>query len=485
MVDQTEKNAEEVEEVSEYEVSPALRKRLQQVFDHAQQLIKQPKYDFDYAHSLLGECAKKDPNNLIYVETMFTNLEAKFDGKKPSSMFGFGGGGRGIKKLAAAEKWDEVLDQGIDQLKNDPWEVTVLRAIIDACQANRYNETGLCYLKNEIVGGPNDIEVWRHAARFLGKVGQFNQAISFWHNVDDKNRGDVEANKMMSQLTLDKERQHQGLSTITNQVELRPGEKPPVKPESKEEPKDEGPKKVIELSDKQLLEKIVDESPEREDNYWKLVDLWVLDHKYHEADLVIKKAAAVIGNTPQLIEKQEAVRIARAKHRYLVADKQAKAEETDEARKLADDTKSELYRTELEIYGKRAERFPEDITIRYEYGVRLKRVGNLEEAIATFDEVIEADKKLAPIAMLAKGESLQATKRYKTALECYRNALSLSGIMSSDHQKMLLYRTGVLALALTNLPVAEETLGRLIKLDPNYRDIQSRVDKLNKMREDN
>ncbi|PHS12094.1 MAG: hypothetical protein COA78_08620 [Blastopirellula sp.] len=482
MVDETEQPEEEA--VVEYEVSPALRKRLQQVFDHAQQLIKQPKYDFDYAHSMLGECAKKDPNNLIFVETMLTNLEAKFEGKKPSSMFGFGGGGRGLKKLVAAEKWEEVLDQGIDQLKSDPWDVGVLRAIVDACQANRHNETGLRYLKNEIVGGPNDIEVWRHAARFLGKVGQFNQAISFWHRIDDKSRNDVEANKMMSQLTLDKERQHQGLSTITNKIELKPGEKPPVKSESKEKPEKESPKKVIELTGKQLLEKSVEENPEAVEHYWKLVDLWVLDHKFHEADLVIKKAAAVLGNTPEIIKKQETIRIARAKHRYLVAEKQAKAEETDEARKLAEDTKMELYRTELEIYGKRAERFPEDIAMLYEYGVRLKRVGNLEEAIATFDEVIEADKKLAPIAMLAKGESLQATKRYKTALECYRNALSHSDVMSSDHQKMLLYRTGVLALALVNLPVAEDSLGRLIKMDPNYRDIQSRVDKLKKMRED-
>ena len=94
MVDETEQPEEEV--VVEYEVSPALRKRLQQVFDHAQQLIKQPKYDFDYAHSMLGECAKKDPNNWIYVETMLTNLEAKYNGKKTSSMFGFGGGMRKV-----------------------------------------------------------------------------------------------------------------------------------------------------------------------------------------------------------------------------------------------------------------------------------------------------------------------------------------------------------------------------------------------------
>ncbi|EAQ80959.1 tetratricopeptide repeat protein [Blastopirellula marina] len=467
-----------------YEITPAKRKRLQSIFDHATGMMKQPKYDFDYAHSLLGECVKSDPANLIYAEKMLENLERKFKGKKPSGLFS-AFSGRGIKKALAAKNWTEVIAQGVDMLKSNPWDSSALIGMVDACAELRCHEVGLLFMRNATAGSPNDIEVRRHCARYLGRVGQFDQAISVWHFVNEKTRGDDEANKMISQLTLDKERMRQGLPTITNKIDVRPGEKMRPRPKSnQEEVKTEKPKVAIQLNEKQILDRVILDNPEKIENYLKLADLWQLEDKYHEAELVMKKAQSAIGQSMDIVRKLEDIRIGRARHRYEVAEKQYDVEKTAESRKLADDLKDELNRTELEIYQRRAERHPDDKKQLYEYGLRLKRAGNFEEAIETFDQVIEGDEKLLAIANLGKGECLQAKKKYHTAMECFEEALSYSDSLSSDRQKQLLYRAGVLAMGLSELIDAKAYFKRLKKMDPSYRDVGSRLDKVRKMLQD-
>ncbi|MCC9605219.1 hypothetical protein LOC68_24055 [Blastopirellula sp. JC732] len=467
-----------------YEITPAKRKRLQSVFDHATGMMKQQKYDFDYAHSLLGECVKSDPANLIYAEKMMENLERKFKGKKPSGLFG-AFAGRGIKKALAAKNWTDVLGQGVDMLKSNPWDASALVPMVDACAELRCHEVGLLFMKYATDGSPNDIEVRRHCARYLGKVGQFDQAIAVWHFVNEKTRGDDEANKMISQLTLDKERMRQGLATITNKIDIRPGEKPRPRPKTtQEEEKTEKPKVAIELNEKQILDRVILDYPEKIENYLKLADLWQAEDKYLEAELVMKKAQAQIGQSLEIIQKFEDIRINRARYRYEVAEKQFEGEKSAENRKLADDLKDELNRTELEIYQRRAERHPDDKKHLYEYGLRLKRAGNLDEAIEVFDQVIEGDEKMLAIANLGKGECLQAKKKYHTAMECFEEALTYADTLSSERHKQLLYRAGVLAMGLGELVNAKAYFKRLKNMDPGYRDLDSRLDKLRKMLQD-
>ena len=39
--------------------SPAVRRRLQQCFEHGSKLMKQQSYDFDYAHTMFVECERE------------------------------------------------------------------------------------------------------------------------------------------------------------------------------------------------------------------------------------------------------------------------------------------------------------------------------------------------------------------------------------------------------------------------------------------
>ncbi|MHC2067100.1 tetratricopeptide repeat protein [Bremerella sp. T1] len=472
-----------VSEDADYEVSPAMRKQLQRLFDHATQMMSKQKYDYDYAHSLLGDCCKRDPANLVYVEKMLENLDLKFKGKKKGSLFsGFGGKG-GLKKALSAKKWQDVIKEGVDLLKSNPYDSVVLRAMVDACEAMRYNEVGLRYMKNAMDGSPGDMEVMRHCARYLGRVGQFDQAISLWHFIEDKNRGDKEANQMISQLTIDRERRAKGLATVTNRIDPADAAKVRRRQATQQgnestEVQERPATKKIELNEKQKLKAKIEDNPDQVDNYMKLIDLWVEEGKFFEAESVWKEAQAHFGDSMELTEKREDLLIQKGRHRYQMAQNQASSQSSPQLLELVETAKNDLNRLELEIYTRRSERHPDDLSIKYELGLRLKRMGNYEEAEAIFDEIALADEKLLAICYLGKGECLQARKKFMTAMEMYEEALNYADNLSSERLKLLLYRAGVLAQGLKEWSSATSYLKRLEKMDPAYKDVKRRLDKL-------
>jgi len=468
-----------------YEISPAKQKRLQQLFDHAKQMTSKQKYDFDYAHSLLGECCKTDPANLVYCEAMLANLEKKFGGKKRGSFLSGLGSKGALKKAVSQKKWRDAISAGIDLLKSNPFDATVLRGIVDACEALRYNDVGLRYLKNEIEGSPGNVDVVRHAATYLGRVGQFEQAISLWHFVEEKQRGDEQANKMISQLTIDRERRAKGLSTVTNAIDPADAAKirrRPTEAANSSEDSQERPAVKIQLNEKQKLKAKIEAEPETFENYVKLIDLWCAENKYFEAESVLRDAKEHLEEAPEWQEKFEEVQMLKARHRYRLAEQQAGANAKPQLLELVETAKNDLNKLELDIYTKRLEKSPSDSQLKYEVALRQKRIGNVDAAIDLFDEIAESDEKFLALAYLGKGECLQSRKKYVTALETYEEAVTYADTLSPERHKLLLYRAGVLAQGLKEYRSAVSYLKRLTAIDPNYKDAKLRLDKLKKMR---
>jgi tetratricopeptide (TPR) repeat protein len=133
-------------------------------------------------------------------------------------------------------------------------------------------------------------------------------------------------------------------------------------------------------------------------------------------------------------------------------------------------------RQELAVYASRSQRYPEDLALRFELGVRLRRDANYREAISAFDAARQDPARRA-LATLEMGECYQQLKQYAKALKCYQSAAD-DGDAGSDVKNLALYRGGVLAAALKNVETAREMLAELVENDPTYRDAASRLDKL-------
>lgn len=178
--------------------------RLDDCFQRAIHLTNIEK-NFDYAHTLYAECVSQDPGNLAYAEALIANLKAKAGSSKKKSWRLLGmKGEREFKQALSASNWTKVLSQGVDILRSDAWHVSTLRGMAQACQALHHNDVELVYLKQALEAAPRDVDVNRHCAKSLARMGQFDQAIACWHRVEEITRGNVEAARMITQLAEDK-----------------------------------------------------------------------------------------------------------------------------------------------------------------------------------------------------------------------------------------------------------------------------------------
>lgn len=478
-----------------------MRRRLQQCFEHAAKLTSQDKCDHDYVNTLLTECVVNDPNNLIYVDAFLANLQRKYNNnKKGGRSLGFGGAGA-LKKLIAKQDWKAVLKQGPEALKANPWDVGCLRAIAEACAELGYSEIELRYLKNALEANQKDVDVNRHCAQSLARVGQFDQAIACWHRVEEGKKGDKEAPKAISELTVEKQRIRQGLprtlgtgmgsmaSKAAAYFQAAAKVAPQPKPEAAKsdaekvesgEPAEAPQKREIQLTPRQKVERAIAADPTEVANYLQLAELLCTESRYGDAEQALAKALAISGSDLRVRERLEDVQLDKARSQISIADRRAEVEKTDEARDLAKQMRADLNRRECEVFYSRVTRYPEKTALKYELALRLKRSGNYAEAIKYLQEAREAPSVKA-LAILEQGECLQQLKQYAKALECYARAAEAAG-SDADCHKLALYRAGVLATGMRELDAAEGHFLKLAELDATYKDVPDRLDKVRRIR---
>jgi len=165
-----------------------------------------------------------------------------------------------------------------------------------------------------------------------------------------------------------------------------------------------------------------------------------------------------------------------------IAEKRASVQQTEESQELVGQMREQLNRLELDIYQQRNERHPAEARWKFELGVRLKRAGNYKEAIKLLQQV-QGDPRQQAAAVLELGESFQHLKKYQQALDYYQQAAQLTAQDDPQRHKLAHYRAGVLATGLKDLDRAQQHLMELSRLDPDYRDVAARLDKIRKIRD--
>jgi tetratricopeptide (TPR) repeat protein len=480
-------------------ISPTLRKRLQKYFGFGTQ--KQKEGDYDYAHAMFGQCVVADPANSVYVESMLNNLIAKYRGQKKKPKVR--SNRSHFKKSVAEKDWMAVLKQGPDLLEQNPSDVPTLRGLAEACAAlrhldERFNDIELRYLRTALGANPKDLDVNKHCAESLARMGQFDQAIACWHRIEELSANKEYAQERISELTVLKNMRANGLldegsphpvggstnggmpsgsttdSAIRGDSEKGDSEKVAAGPKK-------APAKQVTIAS---LEQEVAENPAEVDNYLALARLYEAKDELVDAERVLRRASAVSGNDLKVSERLEGIQVRRARKQLAIAEAQQEANPSDDHRELVQRMKVELNRLELGIYNSRSERYPDQMTYRFELAVCLKRAGNFREAAKTFEEA-SAEKRLLPACTLQRGECLQQLRQYQEAMGCYLKAAAAvdnSGdTKNADIEKLALYRAGVLAMGLKDQHQARQLFQQLAAKDSGFRDVNARLDKLKNM----
>ncbi len=466
-------------------LSRAARRRVQQCFERGTQQLHSAKCNHDYANDMFTLCVVADPGNLEYVESFLDNLKRKYkNNKRGARIKGFGSKGA-FKKAVANKDWDEIFKLGPQVLKTNPWDATALRAMAEACQARHHVDVELRLLKTAQEGSPKDPDVNRHCALTLTRLGQFDQAITCWHRVQEARRNDPEPDRMIGDLHLAKTKHAAGMVeevqtaselAAARAVLLRGGNKKET--DEQQQPK----RRAIQLTRRQELERAIADDPIVIDNYIELSDLLIGEGRLPEAKLALERGWAVPDITPEDRELVDDAQIRLVRAQLRAAEQRLAAEKTDQNVELVKQQRKTTHLMELGIFRRRCEQHPDDMGWKYELGVRLRRLGQLDEAIACLQEARE-DERCKPAATLELGDCCQQRKQYNQALACFKRAIALATDDDVELKKRALYRTGVLASGLKDLDLAQKCLAELVRIDPSFRDASSRLDKIREIRD--
>ena len=141
------------------------RRSLHHCYDEGMKLMQQAKYDNDRVHGLLLQCVLRDPGNLMYVDALLANLVRRFGNRSQVPRVQLFTGKGPLQKAANQAEWDQVLRNGPDVLKHNPWDVDVLWAMIQACAAREFSQAELRYLQQALDAETTDTETNRRLAR--------------------------------------------------------------------------------------------------------------------------------------------------------------------------------------------------------------------------------------------------------------------------------------------------------------------------------
>ncbi len=455
-------------------ISPAKRKRLQQCYEHANRQMQQDNYD--YAAELFTQCVAGDPSNFIYLQSFLSNLKKKYNNNKRGSNLAFiqGRSARSAAKKAAGHKdWQGVIKSGLEALKLNPWDVSTLSQMAEACDQMGLHDVQLAYLKTAQEANPKDPAVNKLCAVALRQLGQYDQAIACWHRVQQAKPNDEEAERQIASLAVEKTIAKGGYEDPDRTSESLRGQQ---QQQRQRQPV------VAEISPEKRLEKEIARHPDDIDKYIELAELYISREEYDKAEDVYSRAFEASDGDEDVRERWEDAQMRHLRQNVARADREARRSGTEEAKNRFAELKRELNAKELEVHQNRVKRYPNNLSFRYDLGLRYQMNGRYNEAIAEYQQA-RNDPRRRGLCMLALGQCFQQIKQYRLAMSHYEEAIKEIPDRDAQNKKLALYLAGRLATATKNLEVGEKHLTALAGLDFSYRDVSTLLDKIAQMRE--
>jgi tetratricopeptide (TPR) repeat protein len=475
-------------------VAAAVRQRLQSVFEHAQKSAE--KGSRDYAHDLYTQCLVDDPANLIYLQHLLANLSQKYGNSKKGSKLSairLTTARIALNKAVGRGQWREAFQAAAEALKANPWDTGTLLGMADAYERVASDECQLFTLRWALDAAPKDVTVNRRTAQLLGRLGQFDQAITCWRRVLAAKPNDEEASKAISHLGVEQTIQKGGYEQELLQGALSDAAKLEASvrghavalPDSPAATPAEAAaaKRADAEAREEELRAAIDAAPAEISNYLQLAELFSGQQRFRDAQKLLSRALAVSGGGDLAVrERLEEAHLRHAQQQVDIAERRAQKDKSDEAKQLAQRMAVQANQAELEVYAARAAREPGSALLQYELGLRLKRAGKFKEAIQAFQAARDDTRHKAQV-QLNLGESFQHIRQFRLALASYEAAIAAADTMQPDTRKLALYRAGVLAAELSEPSRAEKYLTELAAIDFGYRDVADRLDKLAQMRD--
>ncbi|MBN2579280.1 MAG: hypothetical protein JXB10_09840 [Pirellulales bacterium] len=460
-----EERSEDQKQPGREPLSPAKRKRLEVMLEHALKRAAGDRPDYDYASTLLTECVVGDPANIHYVKAYLENLHKKYDNNRSGAALGQikGMGARStLKKALSREDWFEVVEHGLKVLEINPWDAAALTALATAAKKLGVQETDparrtgffdveFFFIQAALKASPEDPNINRLCAKALEERNNIEQAIVYWHRVEKFDPKDEEAKRSIAVLQTKRMRRQEV-----------PEEEAAPKHAAAGTPNVEEP-----LSPEQRLLKKIKQEPDTLTHYFDLSQVFIQSERFAEAEKVLAKAYERFDHDPDVREKLEDAQIRHLRQSI------ARTADPEKKQKL----REAFFQKELELYQNRCKRFPGHLVYRYELGYRYFLTKQYPKAIRELQSARHEPTRKG-VCLLALGMCFQRIKQYRLAMRHYEEAVAEIPDRDPENKKLALYSAGRLALAIHDVETGEKYLTTLAGMDFAYKDVPKLLDKI-------
>jgi tetratricopeptide (TPR) repeat protein len=482
-------------------------------FERANQVVVTGNYD--YGIHLLLDCCRIDPGNLIYRQALRRTEKAKYRNNLRGSMFARLTTWPIRARMKAALRvrdYLRVLEHGERILTKNPWDVPTQMDMADAAEVLGLLDLAIWNLEQARQKQAFDVHLNRSLAHLYEKRGNFTQAIALWELIRKVKPSDNEAQHKIKDLAADDTIARGQYHAVTGSAEGS-GEETPAgtdeekkakkgstdeapalawwaqaaqtpPPPTKDAPSTEVPagaaevpflKDRLEREAAPLRARLKDE-PTSPYLYLQLAAVYRRGNEFDKARAVLQEGLGPTGNAFELSVELADLDIEPFRRNLAITEEKLKAEpDSAELRRLRTRLRKEINTRELDLHRQKADRYPTEMSHRYEVGVRLLRAGQIDEAIHEL-QASRADPRHRWQSLLYLGHCFKARNNWRLAERNFEEALKNLPAVEQNNRKEILYELAVGCAGANDLSKAIDMATELANLDFSYRDISRLLD---------
>jgi predicted Zn-dependent protease len=450
----------------------------------------------DYAIQLLLTCCKLDPGNLVYRQALRQVQRAKYKNNGHGSRFALLTSSAARLRLKTARaKSDHVkaLEAAEEILTRNPWDIGAQMDMAEVFEESDLRGQAIWVLEQARHMHPDNVALNRRLAQLYELYGNFKRALQLWVMVRKAAPTDGEAMQKMKDLaasdTIARGQYEQAtqagdprapVAVPAARLETKPASAAASTAETEAAPADEAPPPPAPSSDavkvEDSLRRRIAAEPSKHDAYLLLAHRHRRNDRLDEARAVLTEGLAKTGNHFELAIELADLEAEPFRQNLLIAEARLRAHPEDaDLRKLRVRLLKEINARELYLYRVKAERFPTEVASRFEFGVRLLRAGQLDEAIREL-QVARGDARYQWRALLYLGHAFKSRSNWRLAQRNFEDALQHLPSEEGGMRKELLFLLAQGAADAGDLKTALQRAEELANLDFSYRDVGRLMD---------
>ena len=479
--------------------SPEHRRVAAGQFERANQVIASG--DYDYGIRLLLSCCKLDPANLIYRQKLRRTQKLKYKNNLRGHWLAWlltAPAKTRIRRAMVARDYLRVLEHGEQVLVRNPWDVGTQMAMAEAAEVLGLLDLAEWNLEQARQKAARDVKLNRTLARLYERRGKFTHAIALWELVRKDIPTDAEASNKAKDLaandTIARGQYDASVSGVSGR--LTPPEDPaPKKPEGSAA--GEGPRSAVHLkqptpvpapppeagtpAEKRIsreaapLQARVDADPANPNNYLQLAALWRRAGQLDQARSLLFKGLVPTNNNFELMAELADLEIEPFRQNLAITEERLNENPDEDLRRIRIRLLKEINTRELDLFRQKADRFPHDLSYRFEMGVRLLRAGQVDEAIKEL-QAARSDPRQHWRSLLYLGHCFKTRNNWRLARRNFEEALQNAPPGEDAARKELYFQLATGCAEAGDLPDAINFGNELANLDFAYRDIGQLLD---------